>query len=978
MKIFSLLAVIVLIVLITVTSNNPITSQNDLSHFEKDKDYIEGDIMVMFKGNVDVQSFVNNYNSIDLRVKEVLIADMNIYLLQYDVTRSQPVDALMSVLRSDKVAIAQFNHHFKERVIPNDTRFNEQWDKHNTGQTGGTADADIDGPEAWENSTGGTTILGDTIVVAIVDGGQQVNHPDLDTYRNWNEIAGNGIDDDNNGYIDDINGWNAGGNNGTISANQHGTHCAGIAGAIGNNGIGIAGVNWRVKTMPIMYGSATDAAAVKAYGYAYKMRKLYNSTNGLQGAFVVSTNSSWGIDNGQPSNYPIWCAFYDSLGAVGILSAGAGPNNNVNIDVVGDMPTTCPSNFMIAVTNTTNTDARNSGAGYGPINMDLGAPGTSILSTVPTSSYGLLTGTSMATPQVAGAIGLIYAGASSIFINLAKNDPDSAALLFKQFLLSSVDTIPSMNGVTVSNGRLNVDKLLKKVKVTNVPVLNAFNLTSPSAGSRITTLPLATNTYTFNWDTSATGATYSFVFGSPTTSPRKIYLPTGLNNITFTSGQLDNILANLGLNQGDSLVGQWDAWTYRQLPINDSLKANNGPRSVTLKRNKPLLSAFNLNSPPTGTTVQTTPTDFSNLNINWTKSGQGAKYKWIFASPDFSNTANIKAIVQSENGGYDSIAKVRVSRLDSIAASLGAGNNDSVAGKWRVYAYSVNDSVASTQTFDIKLRRLPITTVTIGNGSADESYPLNRFYNYCRWQGMYLGSEIVTTGTIRKIKFYQNNSVSGVASENLRIFMKSTTEQLLPTGNWDTTGMTLVFSGTTTSLAAPGWQEIQLTTPIFFNPSQNLMISIGRDFQQYVTDYPRYAFTSTSTNYRSRRGQSDTQYPTSLTQSYNRANIQFEISLQTGIANNLNSVPDVFSLSQNYPNPFNPTTVISYQLARNTNVNMKIYDVLGKEVMTLVNQKQNAGSYSVEFNAANLASGVYFYRLDAGEFVDIKRMVVVK
>ncbi|MBK7159404.1 MAG: hypothetical protein IPH77_12840 [Ignavibacteria bacterium] len=108
-------------------------------------------------------------------------------------------------MRSDKVAIAQFNHYFKERVvIPNDTRFAEQWDKNNTGQTGGTPDADIDAPEAWDISTGGTTVFGDTIVVAIVDGGQQIDHQDLNTWRNWAEIPANGIDDDNNGYIDDI------------------------------------------------------------------------------------------------------------------------------------------------------------------------------------------------------------------------------------------------------------------------------------------------------------------------------------------------------------------------------------------------------------------------------------------------------------------------------------------------------------------------------------------------------------------------------------------------------------------------------------------------------------------------------------------------------------------------------------------------------------------------------------------------------
>jgi len=468
MKIISILLALALIVVMTISINDSTRSQNDLSHFYEDNNYVEGDIIVMFKSSVDAGSFIKNYESINLGVKEVLVADMNIYLFQYDITKSQPVDALLSIMRNNNVAIAQFNHHFKERVInPNDTRFNEQWDKHNTGQSGGTPDADIDAPEAWGISTGGVTSLGDTIVVAIVDGGQQIAHQDLDTWRNWAELAGNGIDDDNNGYIDDINGWHAANNNGTIPSNTHGTHCAGIAGAMGNNSLGVAGVNWKVKTMPVVYGSATEQNVIKAYGYALKQRKIYNQTNGTQGAFVVATNSSFGIDFGQPSNYPLWCAFYDSLGMAGILSAGAGPNLNINIDTQGDIPTTCPSNFMIAVTNTTRSDARNSGAGYGPINMDLGAPGTNILSTVPSNSYSTLTGTSMATPQVTGAVGLLHAGAHSSLIQLMKNDPDSAALLFKQFILSSVDTIPSMNGITVSKGRLNIHKMLLKVNTVN-------------------------------------------------------------------------------------------------------------------------------------------------------------------------------------------------------------------------------------------------------------------------------------------------------------------------------------------------------------------------------------------------------------------------------------------------------------------------------------------------------------------------------
>src|SRR5690606_10330895 len=111
-------------------------------------------------------------------------------------------------------------------------------------------------------------------------------------------------------------------------------------------------------------------------------------------------------------NYPIWCGFYDDLGAHGILSAGATANANWNIDTMGDVPTACPSDYMVAVTNTTHNDTKNGGAGYGATQIDLGAPGTSILSTTPGGGYGTSTGTSMATPHVAGAIGLIISGFS--------------------------------------------------------------------------------------------------------------------------------------------------------------------------------------------------------------------------------------------------------------------------------------------------------------------------------------------------------------------------------------------------------------------------------------------------------------------------------------------------------------------------------------------------------------------------------------
>ncbi len=442
---------------------------------ESTDSYQPGQLLIQLNAGQQPNDLTESYSNINLKPVRLLSRRMNIWLFEYSAGRlkaSGNQAILEDVRQRPAVSLAQFNHFVTERsTIPDDPDFDQQWGLNNTGQSGGTVDADIDAPEAWDITVGDTTVLGDRIVVAIIDGGFDIEHEDLDFWKNTEEIPNNGIDDDGNGYIDDYDGWNAYDHSGGIASSAHGTHVAGIAAAMGNNGLGISGVNWGVKLMAVQGSSTTEATVVEAYGYVFEQRARYNESNGQHGTFVVATNSSFGVNEGQPASYPLWCAMYDSLGAYGILSVASTANSNIDVDAQGDIPTACPSDYLITVTNTTNTDLRNSGSAYGLTTIDLGAPGTNIYSTLPEDTYGNMTGTSMAAPHVTGTIGLMYAAACPSLIASSMSDPGPIALQIKQYLLDGVDTIAALVGITVTGGRLNAFGALQQLQTYECGVL---------------------------------------------------------------------------------------------------------------------------------------------------------------------------------------------------------------------------------------------------------------------------------------------------------------------------------------------------------------------------------------------------------------------------------------------------------------------------------------------------------------------------
>jgi len=279
---------------------------------------------------------------------------------------------------------------------PNDPYFNLEWGLHNSGQTvngdPGTAGADINAPLAWDTTTGNPDL-----VIAIIDTGTQWSHPDLaaNIWSNPGEVAGNGLDDDGNGYVDDVRGWDFYSvDNNPDDSDGHGTHTAGTVGAIGNNGTGVAGVNWRCKLMPLRfigpYGGYTSDA-VLAVQYAARM------------GVKVSCNS-WG--GGGFSQ-----ALYDAINAskaVGHVFVAAAGNSSANTDSSPHYPSCYNLDNLLSVAATDNDDGLASFSNYGKTSVDLGAPGVTILSTYKGSGYAYMSGTSMACPHVAGVVALVY------------------------------------------------------------------------------------------------------------------------------------------------------------------------------------------------------------------------------------------------------------------------------------------------------------------------------------------------------------------------------------------------------------------------------------------------------------------------------------------------------------------------------------------------------------------------------------------
>jgi hypothetical protein len=428
--------------------------------------HVPGEFIAMFHDGLDAKKFGAEYGLNHIQVLSPR-AHIHLFAMPGESTPAEDWAVLRNLRKDDRLEAIQFNHVVQEReTVPNDPSLGQQWHHIQSG------DHDIDSDLAWDITTGGTAADGTRIVACVLEGGgTNYNHVDLvdNHWVNALEIPDNGVDDDQNGFVDDYNGWNATNNSDNISGGGHGTSVSGMIGATGDNGLGGVGVNWDVDIMQVQMGGLTESNVIAAYNYPYEMRALFNETNGEKGAFVVVTNASWGIDLANPNNYPVWCGYYDDLGSVGILNCGATANQNYNIDTQGDMPTGCTSPYMVSVTATNNNDVRTF-SGYGATTIDLGAPGESVYLPSGSTGYGNTSGTSFASPCVAGAIALVYSAPCPELMELALSNPQAAADVVRGYILDGVDPVSNLVGETVTGGRLNAYNSLELAMANCGPI----------------------------------------------------------------------------------------------------------------------------------------------------------------------------------------------------------------------------------------------------------------------------------------------------------------------------------------------------------------------------------------------------------------------------------------------------------------------------------------------------------------------------
>lgn len=733
----------------------------------------------------------------------------------------------------------------------------------------------------------------------------------------------------------------------------HGTHTMGImCGRAGSDTVGVA-PNAQWIAARTICSSPHTSNSIAAFQWAMNPDSNASTSSDMPDAI----GNSWYDPDVTNECSGIYKTTLDALEAAGIAVVFSCGNNGpgastitkpknintnlVNVFSVGNINGNIAFPYAIASSSSRGPSACG-GTGSLLIKPEVVAPGTSVRSSYPGGGYSSLTGTSMACPHIVGAVALLK--------QVAPN------MTGKQLLEALYNT-----AVQLPVGGVENNDYGKGV----IDVFAAYQSLGPNIVH--TSLP---NTENLAGPYPVTASISSVLAGINHSSVKLFW---SRNSTTFS----DSILMtyNSGTNWSANIPGNGTVATYRYyITATDSLgrKGTNPPGApayyntfvASPDTTKPVITHTPIVSYPRLTwpaTVNSTVTDNFGVDSVWVK--------W------YKNTTatGIKRFNLAKGTGN---AWSGMFNSDTTQIAIG----DSIF--YRIFARDVSMAHNSDSTSLYKFTIINQVTTTIGTGTTSSNFPFTTYWMDGRTQYLYLASELnMPSGYIAKIGFDIITAQTQVMNE-FTISCQNTTATSL-TG-FVNTGWTVAHGPVGYTTPGTGWQMIELSQPFYYNAGSNLLIDIcynNSSYTQYSTVNSTAAAGMLWGRYGDLSSASGCGYTawTLTTAPPGRANTRFVMNPgPTGVENQISGTPLKYRLSQNYPNPFNPVTKINYSIPKQELVILKVYDILGREVRTLVNEVKNAGSFTVDFDGKELASGAYFYRLQSGDFFEIKKMLLIK
>ena len=807
---------------------------------------------------------------------------------------------------------------------------------------------------AWDVTTGDTNV-----VIGIVDTGVDWDHPDLaaNIWRNWKEIPGNGIDDDGNGYIDDIRGWDFAGLDGESPDNNpmedkpiHGTHVAGIASAVTNNGTGIASIGFKCKLLPVKVSAG--GSTIVLYG---NEGIVYAADNGAK---II--NCSWGgygysILGKEVIDYAI------SKGALVVAAAG---NENSSL-------THYPSSYkgVLSVTSTGTADIKSSFSNYGK-DIDVSAPGSGIYSTWMDNSYSILSGTSMASPLAAGLAALVLSHfpgytpmqvSEQVRVNSFNIDNLNAGYenLLGYGRIDAKSTLSNNNSVSVRATDVefsddapggNGDGIFIGGETITIG-LNFINYLNPTSNLQITLVNK--NDYstigngTFNagakstlepFDNSSSKFTFTL---SPTVPPN-----TSLNFI-------------LSFSDGSYSDYQWIS------AIGNPTYATQSGNDVSLTITSKGVLSFN-----------DFPTNLQGDGFHYLE-GPNLLFEGALilatSATQVSDAARGGAQGAGQNADFATVQPFVIKVPGTIADQQGSTTfNDDGAGDNKIGITAKLESFSFADAPDnnyiiLKYYFTNNTSTAVrdfyaglyfdwdlidGSGAGDiTTYDnqgnLSYTYNTSGGPDTWITTALISSNDYSFYAINNNGTDGGFGVNDANGFTDAEKWEALSNG----IGKATAGPDDISHVIGGGPFTIQSGKTI----DVGFVIGAGLNLEDLRTIVSNARI----------------KYPT----------------LITGVDNEKKTILRSYNLAQNYPNPFNPSTKIKYSIPsvgtkRAVSVKLKVYDILGNEVATLVDEEQLPGNYEVEYNPVSdirhLASGIYLYRINAGSFTATKKMILLK